>query len=309
MISSSGTPGPKWVNEGMRIASFDSQRIGVILGDSIIDVSDLLTGPRGGWPPLDMVRFIASYADDLDTVRAHADQGTPVPLASVRLETPVPWPSKVIAYPANYTKHIAEMASKNRADINGFFLKAPSSLVGPNGTIVLPEIPGASIHHECEVAIIIGRGGRHIPEDQALQHVFGYSCLLDMTIRGRQERVMRKSYDTFTPVGPWITTGDEIADPGRLDMWLTVNGEIRQEANTHDLILGMEQMISLASTVMTLHPGDIIATGTCSGVGPVADGDTVSIHVASVGAMDIPVVQGSGGSNVAFESSAAESTR
>jgi 2-keto-4-pentenoate hydratase/2-oxohepta-3-ene-1,7-dioic acid hydratase in catechol pathway len=293
----------------VRIASFSGQRIGVITGDSIVDVSDLLGDQRGTWPPLDMVRFIAAYARDLESVRARSERGEPVPLASVHLETPVQWPHKLIAYPANYAEHITEMASKNRADINGFFLKAPSSLAGPGDAIVLPAIPGAEIHHECEVAIIIGTGGRHIPESEALDHVFGYSCLLDMTIRGRQERVMRKSYDTFTPVGPWITTADEIADPGQLDMWLTVNGQLRQQANTRDLILGMQQMISLASTVMTLHPGDIIATGTCSGVGPVADGDLVSIHVPAVGSMDIPVRQGSGGFNVAFQSSADKSTQ
>ena len=293
----------------MRIASFGDGRIGVVRDDAVFDVTDLAPEPRGTWPPLDMVRFIAVTMGDLGRIDARAAAAVPVPLGSVRLETPVRWPNKLVAFPANYYDHITEMRSSNRADVNGFFLKAASSLSGPADPIVLPDIAGASIHHECEVAIVIGRGGRHIPELEALAHVFGYACLLDMTIRGKQERVMRKSFDTFTPVGPWITTADEVGDPNNLDMALWVNGELRQQANTRDLILGMEQMISLASTVMTIEPGDIIATGTCSGVGPVAAGDVVSIQVEKVGSMQVSVVQGEGGMNLAFETAvAAENT-
>jgi 2-keto-4-pentenoate hydratase/2-oxohepta-3-ene-1,7-dioic acid hydratase in catechol pathway len=173
-------------------------------------------------------------------------------------------------------------------------------LVGPQDSLVLPDLPGFEVHHECELAVIIGTEGRNIPEERAMDHIFGYSCLIDATVRGSQERVMRKSYDTFTPVGPYIVTADEVADPHNLDLELWVNDERRQRANTRDLILGIREMIALASSVSTLMPGDIIATGTPEGVGTVRDGDTIRISIQDVGTMTVPVVQGEGGGNVAF---------
>ncbi|MEA2987213.1 MAG: hypothetical protein QOD94_3467, partial [Alphaproteobacteria bacterium] len=127
------------------------------------------------------------------------------------------------------------------------------------------------------------------------------ACLMDMTVRGEQERVMRKSFDTFCPIGPYIVTADEISDPANLDLQLTVNGVVKQKANTSDLILDIPNMIAMASSVMTLYPGDIIATGTPAGVGPLAAGDEVTISIAQVGSMTLPVVQGELGDNLAFQ--------
>src|SRR5690606_27591974 len=118
-----------------------------------------------------------------------------------------------------------------------------------------------------------------------------YACLLDMVVRGREERVIRKAYDTFCPVGPWVTTADEVGEPTALTMRLWVGAELRQEANTADLVLDIPGMIEMASAVMTLHPGDIIATGTPAGVGPVRDGDVIHIHIDRVGEMSVPVRQ------------------
>src|SRR4029079_10549899 len=147
------------------------------------------------------------------------------------------------------------------ANDQGFFLKANSSLSGPADPIVLPPLRNRETHHECELAIIIGKGGRDIPLQSALDHIFGYSCLLDLVVRGKEERVMRKSFDTFCPLGPWIVTADEIADPFDIGLELRVNGELRQKANTRDLIVDIPNMITMASSTMTLFPGDIIATG------------------------------------------------
>jgi 2-keto-4-pentenoate hydratase/2-oxohepta-3-ene-1,7-dioic acid hydratase in catechol pathway len=284
----------------MKLVRFGEDRIGVVTGRGVVDVTHLSPVPAAIWPPIGMVALIAAFDRLRPEVEAAAQTGAAVPLDSVRLLAPVIWPNKLLAYPANYYKHIEEMSSRNRADINGFFLKAASSIVGPRDAIVLPELPGREIHHECELAIFIGKGGRHIPREAALDHIFGYACLMDMTVRGQEERVMRKSFDSFTPIGPWIVTRDEIADPGGLDMELTVNGEIRQKANTRDLILDIPGMISLASSVTTLQPGDIIATGTPEGVGPLRGGDSVTIRIAGVGEMTLPVVQGKGGGNIAF---------
>ena len=156
-------------------------------------------------------------------------------MSEVRLSAPVRWPSKLIAFPANYQRHIEEMRSVNRADHNGFFLKSTASIVGPNDAIVLPPIEGADVHHECELGLVIGAEGRNIPVEKALDYVFGFTCLIDVTVRGKQERVARKSFDTFTPTGPWLVTRDEVADCASLNLSLTVNGEPRQAANTRDL--------------------------------------------------------------------------
>jgi 2-keto-4-pentenoate hydratase/2-oxohepta-3-ene-1,7-dioic acid hydratase in catechol pathway len=288
----------------MKLARFNGSRIGVVVADRIVDVTHLCPLDAEMWPPVAEIALIASF-DTLRPALEAAAQQPGVPVADVRLEVPVRWPNKLLAYPANYHAHVEEMSSKNRADLNGFFLKAASSLSGPRDPIVLPDLAGRSVHHECELAIIIGRAGRHIPRAEALDHIFGYSCLIDVTVRGAEERVMRKSFDTFCPVGPWIVTRDEVADPNELDLLLTVNGEVRQSANTRDLIVGIEDMITLASSVLTLQPGDVIATGTPEGVGPLVDGDEVVITIESVGSMSVQVVQGQGGSNVAFENNAA----
>jgi len=285
----------------MKLASFDGGRLGVVAGDRITDISDFVPLPAGFWPPVGMVKLIAEFETLKPRIEDAVSTRKSVALASVRLEAPVQWPNKLIAYPANYHAHAAEMRSSYRADTRGFFLKANSCISGPADPIVLPAITGPEIHHECELAIFIGRGGRGISLERAMNHIFGYGCLMDMTVRGEQERVMRKSFDTFCPIGPYIVTADEISDPATLDLQLTVNGVVKQKANTNDLILDIPNMIVMASSVMTLYPGDIIATGTPAGVGPLAAGDEVTISIAQVGSMTLPVVQGDIGDNLAFQ--------
>jgi 2-keto-4-pentenoate hydratase/2-oxohepta-3-ene-1,7-dioic acid hydratase in catechol pathway len=184
------------------------------------------------------------------------------------------------------------LISTSRASGQGFFLKANSSLSGPADGIVLPPLDGREIHHECELGIIVGKRGRGIAREDFREYVFGFTCLLDMVVRGKEERVMRKSYDTFCPTGPWITTADEIADFDAISMRLLVNGEERQSAATRDLIVDIADMLAMASAVMTLEPGDIIATGTPAGVGPVSEGDVLEIVIDGVGSMKLPVTRG-----------------
>lgn len=279
----------------MKIARFDGGCIGVVNGDSIIDVTEAIGAKANEWPPVAINRLIADF-NEYRPKLTRAMSGSGVPLASVRLLTPVPWPNKIVAYPVNYHEHGVEMGSSYRANNQGFFLKPPSSLSGPSDPIVLPVNSGRRIDHECELAIIIGKQGRDIVRDDWREYVFGYSCLIDAVIRGKEERVTRKGFDTFCPVGPWIVTEDEIGGgvhslQGRL--W--VNGELRQDANTRDLVLDIPGMIELASSVMTLYPGDIIATGTPAGVGPMRHGDKIRIEFERVGAMELNVMQGTTG--------------
>lgn len=283
----------------MRLVRFNEGRIGVLVGDRVHDVTAAVGLDPAAWPPVGMIQLIHNFAALKGKLEQATRQGG-VPLASVRLLAPIVWPHNLFAYPVNYIAHQTEMASTHRADLNGYFLKATSSISGPQDPIVLPDLPSREIHHECELALIIGKGGRHIAVEKALDHVFGYSCLMDITVRGKEERVMRKSYDTFTPIGPALVTADEVGDTRDLDMKLWVNKDLRQHASTRDLIVDIPNMVALASSVSTLEPGDVIATGTPEGVGPIRRGDTVTIEIERVGRMSVPVEQGTGGYNMAI---------
>lgn len=285
----------------MKLVRFNEGRIGVVKDGRVFDISSLLGAAAGTeWPPVEMNRLIARFAELRVAIERRAVAGDGVPLSSVQLRTPVPWPNKLMAYPVNYMKHATEMKSVGYANVQGYFLKSNSSLIGQSEQIILPALPDREVHHECELAIIIGKSGRSIEPADALDYVFGYACLIDVTIRGKEERVFRKSYDTFTPVGPWIVTRDEIADPNNLRLRLWVNEELRQDANTCDLIVGIGDMISVASSASTLYPGDIIATGTPEGVGPIRHGDKITIEIERVGRMTVDVVQGTQGANRVF---------
>jgi 2-keto-4-pentenoate hydratase/2-oxohepta-3-ene-1,7-dioic acid hydratase in catechol pathway len=287
----------------MKIANFNQGRIGIVEDTTIADISDVIGYDPVSWPPTGMLRFIASFNHIKPQILEKLQTAERIPLAEAQLNCPVAWPNKVIAYPANYHAHIEEMKtgtgliSKFDASGQGFFLKANSSLSGPNDPIVLPDLPDREIHHECELAIIICKGGRSISRERALEHVFGYSCLIDVVVRGKEERVMRKSFDSFCPMGPYLTTADEVPRYDDIDLELSVNGDLRQKANTRNLIVGVPEMIAMASSVMTLYPGDIIASGTPAGVGPLKAGDQVAIRIAGVGEMTLDVKQGKDGAH------------
>ena len=176
----------------------------------------------------------------------------------------------------------------------GFFLKAPGSMVGAGGVIALPKGSTRRFDHESELAVIIGTPGRDIPRERALSHVFGYACLIDATMRiepgvAEEERSMRKSFEGFTPLGPWIVTADEVPDPQALRNRLWVNGELRQEASTAEMIVGVAELIEVISSVLPLRAGDVIASGTPEGVGPFGPGDTLRIAIDGVGDMSLTV--------------------
>ncbi|MBD3728189.1 MAG: fumarylacetoacetate hydrolase family protein [Sphingomonadales bacterium] len=285
----------------MRLVRFDGGRIGVATQGGVVDISRLVGAPDAEWPEVSSLRFIARFDGLRPAIEQAVAQGEVLPLDAIRLDPPVGFASKVIAYPVNYHAHGKEMGATYRAKNQGFFLKPPSSISGPADPIVLPDVPGREVHHEAELGIIIGKTCRSVSRENWREAVFGYTCLMDMVVRGREERVFRKAYDTFCPIGPWIVTADEIAAPDALSMKLWVNGELRQAANTRDLVLDIPGMIETASAVMTLYPGDVIATGTPEGVGPVVDGDSVRIAIDQIGEMTLDVRQGSEGGTEVFE--------
>jgi 2-keto-4-pentenoate hydratase/2-oxohepta-3-ene-1,7-dioic acid hydratase in catechol pathway len=278
----------------VKLARFEGGRIGVVTDAGIVDVSAVCGVDADAWPPVGMNRVIAAFP----TLRARIDDALPgaqpVPLAQVRLETPIPWPHNLYALGNNYTSHAAEMAARKASTApppgGGFFLKAASSLVGPSDEIVLPDRPGREIHYECELAVVIGKRGRNVVPSEAMRYVFGYACLIDVTLRGTEERPYRKSFDTFTPLGPWIVTADEVGDPADVAMNLWLNGELRQHAFVREMVMGIPEAIAMCSEAATIEPGDVIATGTMAGVGMLAPGDRVRIAIDRVGAMELPVV-------------------
>jgi 2,4-didehydro-3-deoxy-L-rhamnonate hydrolase len=224
-----------------------------------------------------------------------SSQGTPV--TQVTFLPPIANPSKVIGAPINYLAHIAESKAdkgiehgRNITTIAdwGMFLKANTSMIGVSDAIRL-SFTDRRNDHEIELGVVIGKSGRNISRDHAMNYVAGYMTCLDMTLRGTEFQCFRKSIDTYSVSGPYFVTKDEIADPNNLDLWLTVNGQPRQSSNTQRMVFDVQRLIEFASSFYTLHPGDIIMTGTPEGVGPVVAGDQIHCGVQGVGEFKISV--------------------
>jgi 2-keto-4-pentenoate hydratase/2-oxohepta-3-ene-1,7-dioic acid hydratase in catechol pathway len=282
----------------MRFCRFNDNRLGVVRDELVHDVTAVLDGlPALRWPTPPGDHFFNHFDALRPQMQARADQVPGTSIESVKLLSPVANPGKIVAAPVNYALHLDESRAdtainfgtqvKTIADY-GVFLKATSSVIGASQT-VMADWPDRRIDHEVELALVIGRKGFRIPESQALSHVAGYMIGLDMTIRGTEDRSFRKSLDTFTVLGPWLVTADELGDPSQLDLEITVNGEPRQKSNTALLIWNVQKLIAYASQAYTLYPGDVIMTGTPEGVAPVVPGDTMHARIERIGQMKVKV--------------------
>ena len=290
----------------MKLALFDDNRLGVVSADdrTIADVTGALPWPHdpdpltaGWWRAL-----CRDFAELAPALAQAARDGEPLPVADVVLRAPVLGPSKVLAAASNYGEHVAEMHAvqeRTLGRVEGWmmefdvFLKAPSSIVGPGADIVLPPdvvAAGQEIHHESELVVVIGRGGKDLPVESAMSAVLGFTAGLDVTVRSAADRSRRKSYDTFSPIGPWIVTADEVGDGSGLDILLTSGGETRQSVNTSDLLTPVPQIVSYASRLMTLNPGDVLFTGAPPGVGPITTGEKLEMTIGGIGSMTVQVV-------------------
>ena len=285
----------------MKICRFDDDRLGVVNGDMVHDVSAVQTEIRASAPYAmtgdAVIAVLPAWRARLEKMAA----STPgKPIAHVKLLSPVARPSKVMAAPTNYRMHVEEMSkAENQANSGGrfpmdigtagIFLKSNSSLVGPSQGIPL-RFPDRRNDHEVELVLVIGKQGSDIPRAKALEYVAGYCLGLDMTVRGKEDRSFRKSVDGYTVLGPWMVTADEIPNPNDVPLSLRVNDELRQESNTSYLIYDIQRLIEFASQFYTLYPGDIYYTGTPEGVGPVKPGDWIHCRSApSLGELRIQV--------------------
>jgi len=285
----------------MKLCRFDDDRLGVVIGDMVHDVTVVQSQVRAA-APYDM-RGDAVIAA-LPEIRARLEELAPIapakPVSQVRLLPPVARPSKVMAAPINYRAHIAEMSVMREANIipgggrpegignQGIFLKANSALVGPAEGVAI-RYPDRRNDHEVEFCIVIGKRGIDIPREKAMEYIAGYTLGLDMTVRGVEDRSFRKSCDGYAVLGPWMVTVDEIPDPSAIPFTVHLNGELKQDANTKDLIFDIPRLIEFASSFYTLHPGDILYTGSPPGVSEVHAGGVMHAACALIGEMNVVV--------------------
>jgi len=248
-----------------------------------------------------MLGFLAAGSLARERLADLAEQGANrVPVSETVLEAPVPNPSKFLAISLNYDKHIAE-TGRDRPEYPSFFNKQTSCVTGPGYPIHRPRV-SEKLDYEGELALVIGRRCRHVPWEEAGGVIAGFMVANDVSVRDWQIRsptfTLGKSFDTHGPTGPWIVTSDEIADPHNLHVQTWVNDEQRQSFNTGEMIFNCFEQIEYLSTVMTLEPGDIISTGTGSGVGVkmrprgyMKAGDRVRIEIEGIGVLENPVVE------------------
>jgi 2-keto-4-pentenoate hydratase/2-oxohepta-3-ene-1,7-dioic acid hydratase in catechol pathway len=284
----------------MRLCRFGDGRLGLVEGPSVRDVTaalDVLPGYRYPFPAYDSL--IANLDKVMERARAIAPAAPAIPAGDLKFLSPVANPSKVIGAPVNYQKHLDEVKGDAQIHQNnpqhtavihktGLFLKASSSLVGPAEGIRLRKLDRRN-DHEVELAVIIGKRANNVSRADALKYVAGYAIGLDITIRGPEERSLRKSADSYAVLGPWMVTADEIPNPGDLNLKIAVNGEERQNSNTKYMILGVPELIEFGSAFYTLNPGDVIMTGTPEGVSPIEPGDHIVASIERIGTMEVTV--------------------
>jgi 2-keto-4-pentenoate hydratase/2-oxohepta-3-ene-1,7-dioic acid hydratase in catechol pathway len=253
-----------------------------------------------GYPDLlAVIQEGAAGLRKIDALLADPPANHCYPLTVTKLLAPIPKPPKIICIGLNYKDHALE-AKMEIPSIPVIFSKFGNTITNPGDPIVLPR-NSTKPDYEAEFAFVIGPGGRHIAAERWRDHVYGYTCLNDVSARDFQmatsQWLVGKTFDTFAPCGPWIVTADEIADPHNLDIKLTLNGEVMQNSNTRNLIFGLPELIAHLSSVMTLEPGDIVSTGTPAGVGfsykpPrwLRPGDHCVVEIAGIGRLENPVV-------------------
>ncbi len=291
----------------MKICHYDSNQAGGVVGDRVYPIGEALVKAghlKSACTMVEVIDVLANQPAAMQCARDSLRSGSPVPLSAVKLLAPVFNPPSLWAAAANYKAHQQEMrgrmGSSDRSALSKdelmaeFFLKPTSSIIGPGGTVILPRI-SQDVDFECELCAVIGRRARHVTEDRALDCVFGYTICWDISQRdpwgrGRHNtRNIRKGFDTFTGLGPWIVTKDEIDEPQNLSIMVEQNGKPAMSAHTSDMICGLREHMRFLTSVLTLRPGDLITTGTPAGVRKLSDGDRLKGSIEKIGEMELDV--------------------
>ncbi|MBM9594709.1 fumarylacetoacetate hydrolase family protein [Roseitranquillus sediminis] len=274
----------------MKLAYFQDNRVGAVKGDRVVDLTPLLEDlPHRDRQDL-MPALIGAFDRYVDRLREHVEAEEGVPLSTVSLRAPLPRVRQIDCMATNYL----ENGTLEKAFPINAFHKSPSAVIGPDEAIVLQDIPATVFEAEAELAIVVGRQAKDVSEAEAMDHVFGYMNFIDGSARGlppsRNVFFQAKSRDTFAPMGPYIVTADEIRDPQNLPVKLWINGELRQDFSTSDMAYSIARCISWLSTIHTLEPGDVVATGTNHrGLSALHDGDLVELETEGLGRLRTPV--------------------
>ena len=282
----------------MRICRFNDDRLGVIVDGTIRDVTTAQDKIRAAHPYVSysdaVISALPAWRGELEGMAANAD---PIAINSVHLHSPIARPGKLMAAPVNYEAHIHEAKADpgirhiertTKIREAGIFLKSNTALIGVSDTIPI-RFPDRRNDHEFEFVIVIGKECSHVAKENALDVIAGYTLGLDMTVRGPEDRSARKSCDGYAVLGPWFVTSDEIADPDHVSFHGSVNGEIKQDANTKDQVLSISELIEYASQYYTLYPGDIVYTGSPEGVSEVKAGDELHFVCDQIGEFKIEI--------------------
>ncbi len=291
----------------MKICHYNSNQAGAVVGDQVYPIGDAMLKAghlRERYTMLEVIEVLANEPAAIECARDAVKTSSPVPLRSVKLLAPILNPPSLWAAAANYKAHQEEMrgrvGSSDRSQLSKddlmaeFFLKPTSSIIGPGDTIILPKI-SKLVDFECELCAVIGKRARSVSEEEALNYVFGYTICWDISQRdpwglSRQNtRNIRKGFDTFAGLGPWIVTRDEIDEPQNLTITVEQNGKPVMTAHTSDMICGLREHIRFLTSVLTLRPGELITTGTPAGVRKLVDGDHLKGSIEKIGAMELNV--------------------
>jgi 2-keto-4-pentenoate hydratase/2-oxohepta-3-ene-1,7-dioic acid hydratase in catechol pathway len=291
----------------MKICHYNDKQAGVVVGNKVINIGDGLIKAglaRQGYTMLEIIDALANNPAAMQIAKDSANGGGGEDLLSVKLLAPITNPGSLWAAAANYYAHRAEMVDrmgsankeiKNKDDLMAeFFLKTTSSIIGPGDTIVLPKI-SKLVDFECELCAVIGKSARKVTEAQSLDHVFGYTICWDISQRDpwgkgmHNTRNIRKGFDTFSALGPWIVTRDEIDEPQNLSIKVLQNGKEAMTAHTSDMICGLREHIRFLSSCLTLRTGDLITTGTPAGVSKLNHGDHLHGTIEKIGSMELHV--------------------
>ncbi len=274
----------------MKLLHFDDFRLGVLQGDLIYDVTDIVQDiPHIG--PHDLINgLIEQFEEYRAALESAATAMQGIPLSQVRVRPPLLRPATIDCMAVNYME---DGTRDEPAPINAFH-KSPSAIIGPGDTMVLPDVPATIFEGEAELAIVIGKPASNVSAADAMDYVFGYTNFIDGSARGLPPPgnvfFQMKSRDTFAPIGPYLVTADEIEDPQKLDVKLWVNGEIKQDFNTDDMAHNIRRCIEWATSIHTLLPGDILATGTNHrGLSSFQDGDTVELETEGLGRLTFDI--------------------